>query len=316
MAKRLLTICTIAGIASSTLFASGQTASTTGTRQTKRKTEITGPTVCLDYEDQQRDNSVAVFMYFVPMISTVLVESGSSLQNTQKARIISSRRSSNGKDFEAVCEFVMWGRGYHANTFDAEDIIAQDRDRVPKGKPLKNIIEYIRFEGAGSGRVEVKGRVMNGVEKVTDVRIVFNHRDNVSPVTVGLYSMRPENGRYEFENRYDIEKARVNAISFEATEDEPRMDIQLASLGSRCDAEGFYSRLKGKIANLFIQPVRINPEGNKAMLDFGYALYKKHASFTFPKATNLKLREDRQQEESVIAKAEEEPDKSARVKTN
>ena len=316
MAKRVVTICAVAAIAASALCASTQTASITDARQTKPQKQDTGPTVYLDYEDQQqRDNSVASFMYFVPMISTVLVESDSSPRNSQKARIVSSRRSSNDKEFEVVCEFVMWGWGYHENIFDAEDIVAQDRDSVPKGKPLKNIIEYIRFEGAGRGRVEVKGTKIDGSEQVTRVRVVFNHDDSTSPVTVGLYSMSRRNGWYQFENRYDTKKARVNAITFEATDDEPRMDIELASLGGRYDSEGFCSRLKGQIANLFIDPVRINPQGNRAMLDFGYALYTKQASFTFPKAANLKLRQDQQEEEPVIAKAEES-DKLAQAQTN
>jgi len=214
-----------------------------------------------------------------------------------------------------VCDFVIWGRGYHENYFDADDIIAKDQDYVPKGKPLKNIIEYIRFEGDGRGRVEVKGTKADGVEKVTSVKVIFNHEGNFSPVTVGLYSMKPQDGQYKFENRCDIKKARVNVLSFEANEDDPRMDIQLASLGDASSNEGFYSRLKGKIANLFIQPVRINPQGNKAMLDFGYALYQKQASFTFPKAENLKLAKNEQGKEPVLAKADES-DKPIPAKPN
>ncbi len=291
---------------SSALCSSKQTSPATNAEKTKARTRLTGPTVYLDYEDQQqKDNSVASFMYFVPMISTVLVESDSSSQNTQKVQIVSSQRTSNDKQFKVVCEFEIWGRGHHENFFDFGDIIAKDQDFVPKGKPLKNIIEYIRFEGPGSGRIEVKGEKVNGAEKVTDVKVVFNNNGNPSPVTVGLYSIRPEDGQYKFENRYDTKTARVNALSFEATEDEQRMDIQLASLGNRCAKEGFYSRLKGKIANLFIEPVRINPQGNKAMLDFGHALYQKQASFTFPKAENLKIDHASKKEEPVLAKADD-----------
>jgi hypothetical protein len=303
-------------VAASALSSSKQTTSVTSAKQTKPKAQVTGPTVYLDYEDrQQGDNSVAAFMYFVPMISTVLVESDSSPQNAQKARIVSCRRTSDGEKFKVACEFIMWGQGHHETFFDTEDIIAKDQDNVPKGRPLKNIIEYIRFEGPGRGRIEVKGEKVNGIEQVTDVKVVFNHNGSVSPVTIGLYSMRPQDGQYKFENRYDTKKARVNTISFEATEDDPRMDIELASLGGRCEKEGFYSRLKGKIANLFIQPVRISPEGNRAMLNFGYALYKKQTSFTFPKARNLKLKKDQQEKEPVLAKAEE-ADKPVQVKTN
>jgi hypothetical protein len=296
MFKRFLTIWSIIAVTSSAFCGSAKITS-------KNKGKDIGPTVYLDYENQeQKANSVEVFMYFVPMISTVLVDSENSPENSQKVRIVSTHRESTRKGFEVVCEFEMWGEGFHENMFDAKDIIAKDQDSVPNGKPLKNIIDFIRFEGGGHGRIEVKGTKNNGIEQVTEVKVIFNHDDTTSPVTVGLYNMKPENGEYKYENRSDRKKARVNSLSFEAGDD-PRMDISLASLGGLNKNEGFYSRLKGKIANLFIEPVRINPEGNKAMLDFGYALYKKQASFTFPKAQNLKLKEG-QQQEPVFAKAE------------
>jgi hypothetical protein len=315
MPKQVLSICAIVLVAASTLFAATCTAATAGAKQTKRRGETTGPTVYLDYEDQQqqKDNSVEAFMYFVPMVSTVLVDSTSSANNSQKARIVACRQTTNDEEFEAVCRFVMRGRGWQENFFDADDIVAKDRDFVPRGKALKHVIEYIRFEGSGRGRVEVKGRVIDGVEKVTNVTVVFNDCDSSSPVTVGLYSMRPEDGQYKFENRYDMQKARVNSISFKATDSEPTMEIELASLESRNAGEGFCSRLKARIANFFIPPIRINPEGNKAMLDFGYALYKKQASFTFPKARNLKMPQNGNNEETVVAKADDKQ-KPAAVK--
>ena len=306
MLKKLATFCIVIALTASALCSSNHTEGATAAKKTKAGTHLTGPTVFIDYEDQQqKDNSVASFMYFVPMISTVLVESDSSPQNSQKVRMTSSRRTSNDKEFKVVCEFEIWGRGYHENFFDFGDIVAKDQDYVPKGKTLKNIIEYIRFEGGGCGRIEVKGEKVNGTEKVIDVKVVFNNNDKTSPVTVGLYSVKPKNGQYKFENRYDIKTARVNTLTFEATEDDPRMDLSLASLSDGCASDGFYSRLKGKIANLFIEPVRINPQGNKAMLDFGYALYQKQASFTFPKAENLKIDHGSKKEEPVLAKADE-----------
>ena len=315
MLRQFLTICVLIAVASSALCGSGQAASKSNSKQAVSISEDVGPTVYLDYEDaEQKANSTEVFMYFVPMISTVLVESESSPVNSQKTRIVSSHRKSTSKGFEVVCEFEMWGDGFHENVFDAEDIIAKDQDNVPKGKPFKNIIEYIRFEGGGRGRIEVKGKKVDGIEQVTSVKVIFNHDDNTSPVTVGLYNMKPENGEYKFENSYGTKKARVNVLSFKANED-PRMDISLASLGGRCTKESLYSRIKGKIANLFIEPVRVNPAGNKAMLDFGYALYKKQASFTFPKAKNLKLKNGEQQEEPVLAKVDR-AHKPALVKVN
>ena len=304
MLKQFSTFCIIIALTASALCSSQQTSTATTSKKTKAGIRLTGPTVYLDYEDQKlNDNSVASFMYFVPMISTVLVESDSSPQNTQRVRIVSSQRTSNDREFKVICEFEIWGCGYHENYFDFGDIIAKDQDFVPKGKPLKNIIEYIRFEGSGCGRIEVRGEKVNGTDKVTDVKVVFNNNDRTSPVTVGLYSVKPKDGQYKFENRYDIKTARVNTLTFEATEDDPRMDLSLASLSDGCASDGFYSRLKGKIANLFIAPVRVNLQGNKAMLDFGFALYKKQASFTFPKAENLKIEHTGKKEEPVLAKA-------------
>ena len=42
------------------------------------------------------------------------------------------------------------------------------------------------------------------------------------------------------------------------------------------------------MSNLFVKPIKISKAGNDAVMEFGYALYKGYASFTFPKAENLK----------------------------
>ncbi|MFA5423307.1 MAG: hypothetical protein WC374_05565 [Phycisphaerae bacterium] len=298
MQKRIITICTILAVTVCSFSAFGKPASTDSKQV---KSDTTGPTVLLDYET---DNSVASFMYFVPMISTVLVESQSSPQNTQRTRIISSKRTSNNEEFKVECVFEMWGKGYHENQFDAEDIIANDTDFVPQGKPFKNIIEYIRFEGTGQGRIEVTGKKINGTEQVTKVVVYFNHNDNTSPVTVGLYDMKPKDGQYKFEDRSGIKTARVNVLTFENNQFDPRMGIQLASLGGKTSSDGFIGRLKGRIANMFIEPIKVNPQGNQAMLDFGYALYQKQAKFTFPLAENLKVAKEQQETQTVVAKTD------------
>jgi hypothetical protein len=47
-------------------------------------------------------------------------------------------------------------------------------------------------------------------------------------------------------------------------------------------------RLKATAANLLLKPIAVEPAGNEAMLNFGFALMSESPSFTFPKATNLK----------------------------
>jgi len=47
-------------------------------------------------------------------------------------------------------------------------------------------------------------------------------------------------------------------------------------------------RLKATAANLLLKPIAVEPAGNEAMLNFGFALVSKAPSFTFPHASNLK----------------------------
>ena len=66
------------------------------------------------------------------------------------------------------------------------------------------------------------------------------------------------------------------------------MGIIVASISDSEESEGFFSRLKGCIANLFITPPKVTKLGNTTMIEFGEALLKKNATFTFPKAKNIK----------------------------
>ena len=158
-----------------------------------------------------------------------------------------------------------------------------------KGKPLKNILDYIKFEGAGLGYIEATGKIVKGEEVVTEVKVHFNAKGKRSPVTAGIYSVMPHDGKSE---KYDRLVARVNTLTFSRTGEKPKMAMQLGSVYSYQGKEGFGGRLKAFIANLFIPPLDITAIGNDTMLDFGYALYKEKQTFTFPKATNLKIQQE------------------------
>ena len=62
----------------------------------------------------------------------------------------------------------------------------------------------------------------------------------------------------------------------------------MASISNTEESEGFFSGLKGVIANLFIKPTKVTKLGNTTMLEFGDALLQKNTTFTFPKAKNIK----------------------------
>jgi hypothetical protein len=251
--------------------------------------DCNGPTVLLDFgKDSFKKNSVPSFMYFVPLISPVLVERQTSIGNEQQASVISRDKKVDSENFYVSCGFYMYGNGFHKNTFDHAGMIARNIDNLKDGEPLKNILDYIKFEGEGYGRIEVKGTINDPKETVTEVNVHFNARGQRSPVTVGIYSVNPQNGEYNYENRYNQIVARVNVLTFKRGQARPRMGIKLASVNSNEEVDGYWGHIKGMIANLFIKPLEVEKNGNDAMLDFGYALLKERPAFTFPKAKNIR----------------------------
>ena len=62
----------------------------------------------------------------------------------------------------------------------------------------------------------------------------------------------------------------------------------MASISDIAESEGFFSSLKGVIANLFITPPEVAELGNETMLNFGHKLLEQKPAFTFPKAGNIK----------------------------
>ena len=251
--------------------------------------DVAGPTVLLGYSREAfKENPIASFMYFVPLIAPTLVDNISSVNNEQQVGIISYEKKVTSKSFMVTCEFEMRGKGFHKNTFDPAGMIAEHTEELKKGEMLTSTLDYIKFEGEGVGRIEARGTITDSAETVTEVNVQFNARGRKSPVTIGLYDIKPNDGHYRYENRTNQTVARVNMLTFKKTETVPRMGVKVASISTNPDAEGFWDNVKGAIANLIIRPPKVDIVGNQAMLDFGYALLKEEPAFTFPKATNIK----------------------------
>ena len=248
-----------------------------------------GPTILLGYSKEGfKKNPISSFMYFVPLISLTLVDRETSANNEQQVGIISYEKKVTSKSFNVVCEFEILGKGFHKNTFDAEGMIAAHTDELKKGEPLTNMLDYIKFEGEGFGRIEVKGTMTGSAPSVTEVDMQFNVRGYKSPVTVGLYDIKPKDGQYKYKNRSNQIVARVNSLIFKKTEKTPSMGIKVASLTDQSESDGFFSAIKGAIANLFIPPPKVAKLGNETMLGFGLTLLEQKSAFTFPKAKNIK----------------------------
>ena len=248
-----------------------------------------GPTFIMSYRKEKFvKNPIESFMYFVPLIAPTLVDNISSANNDQQVGIISYEKNVDTDSFQVACEFEILGKGFHMNTFDPNGMIEAHTVDLEKGETLKHMLDYIKIEGDGYGIVQVKGQLMGSTRTVTEVDMQFNAKGHKSPVTIGLYDIKPKNGEYKYKNRSNEEVARVNALIFKKTEQTPRMGITIASITKKNASAGLWGKIKGAIANMFIEPLKVTKLGNNTMLEFGEALFQKKATFTFPKATNIK----------------------------
>ena len=102
-----------------------------------------------------------------------------------------------------------------------------------------------------------------------------------------MYSVKKSDDKFDYDDRFDETIVRVNTLIFKRSKNTAKMQVVVASIAGSDEKEGFWSNLKGALANIFIPPVEVDKAGNKAMLDFGLALSQKQQSFTFPKAKNL-----------------------------
>jgi hypothetical protein len=248
-----------------------------------------GPTILIGYtKDDLKLNPISSFMYFVPLISPTFVDRETSARNEQQTGVISYESDVTSNSFHVTCEFAIWGKGFHQTTFDLAGTIAANAEAIGKKNALANVLDYIRLEGDGVGRIEVKGTIDGTTQTVTEVDLQFNARGHRSPVTVGIYDIKKKNGTYAYENRSNQVVARVNSLVFKRTEKTPHMGIKVASITGATKSEGLLSNIRGSISNLFITPPIVTKLGNDTMLSFGYTLLKKEPSFTFPKATNIR----------------------------
>jgi hypothetical protein len=226
-------------------------------------------------------------MYFIPLISPPLISTKTSSHNRQQAMFTSYEKTVVLDTFTLSCDFELQGSGFFVDIFDPNGVIAAFPDEIKKNAPVTNILDYIRLEGEGFGRIDVKGTIADSNVTVTQVDVRFGTKGK-SPVTIGLYSVAPENGKYKYENRYDEIVAKVATLTFKKTDGIPKMGIEVVSVNKASRPNSYIGRVKGFIVNFFIPPVAISKLGNDTMLQFGQALLNKQTSFTFPKATNLK----------------------------
>jgi hypothetical protein len=177
-----------------------------------------GPTMVMSYDkEKSARNPVASFMYFVPLIAPTLVDNTSSVNNDEQVDITSHEVVIDSKPFHAVCEFEVLGNGFHMNTFDPAGMIRAHTEELKKGETLTNMLDYIKFDGDGYGIIEVKGTITGSTRTVTDVDMQFSARDHKSPVTIGLYDVKPKDGGYKYENRSNEVVARVDTLAFRKT---------------------------------------------------------------------------------------------------
>jgi hypothetical protein len=232
---------------------------------------------------------MASFMYFVPLISPEPVSSTTSPGSTQTARVLSTRRKSTLHSFVVTCEFEFTGNGSQQSILDLAPTIRRHGRELSAGGSTGRQLSSITVNGSGSGTVEVEGTLSNNVEIVREVRLRFNAHGKTSPVSIGLCEIRYQEG--EFRRLNEI-VARVNTLTFRRRPGPPKMEVTVASVKNKGAGNGLWQNLtasvKGLAANLLIDPLTVEAIGHRAMLDFGGALTSGAATFTFPRATNLK----------------------------
>lgn len=247
-----------------------------------------GPTVLLFNEGgEYPENTLADFMYFVPLISPVPVSAVISSDNTQSGHLLSYENDVKGDRFYAACEFRMKGKGFYLNELDDDAMVEWNTKFTSNKKVLKNILDYIKFEGEGYGRIEVKGTITGSVMTVEEVEVRFDARDSESPVVVGLYDVDITEKRDGSYTVYNKKVARITKLTFERSEGVPRMGLKISAVGKDEESLGTWAHIKGAVGNFFIEPIEIDKLGNETMLEFGLVLYNREAKFTFPRAKNL-----------------------------
>jgi hypothetical protein len=261
--------------------------------QAQKDTGDKGPTVYLfDKNGGYPDNTLSDFMYFVPLVSPVPISAVTSQNNTQGGHILTYESGQTKDSFYVACEFRMEGEGFYLNEFDDDAMVEWNIKSIDNKKVLKNILDYIKFEGEGYGEIEAKGTTSGSAMMVEKVEVRFNARGAESPVTVGLYDVdtsKKTDGHYR---QYNKKVARIMTLTFNRSEAVPKLELKISAVGKDEESLGTWAHIKGFLGNFFIEPIEIDKLGNNTMLEFGLSLYKKNATFTFPKAKNLKSTTD------------------------
>ena len=245
----------------------------------------TGPTLALRYDGVEAPNPIADFMYFVPLISPVMVNSSTEPDNTQQATITGFSKTRNEETFRVVCGFAVTGTGSHEYAVVFDDMVRKHRKRLDRERPLVHVLDAIRIDDQCQGEVVATGVVTAQGERVDHVTVQFTDGTSKSPVSIALCDIAKDGDQVVKDKQLH---ARVAALSFCRTEGPPMMEARLVSLTKKGKAEGLWAHVKANIANLFIPPIRITSQGNQTMLDLGAALNTNAQHFTFPHAQNLK----------------------------
>lgn len=253
-------------------------------------TLCTGPTLQLNYTpSDQLENTVDAFMYFVPLNSLTAVSTETDPNTNFAAGIVNwQRRDKRNKTFVLSCDFEITGSGLYKVVYDPCEMINLVSRKHQKEKKLTGLLDWIQFDGPCLGRVEAEGKVQGDDAIIEEVTVCFNRSGQRSPVTIAIYDLPRVKNRFDYNNRQNSTIARVNTLTFQRSEEAPRMSVEVATVSKAQEAEGFFSSLTAMFANLLLSAQPVSVVGNDTMLDFGLALYHKKPAFTFPVAEALR----------------------------
>lgn len=250
----------------------------------------TGPTLYLDYAPKTSfDNPVEAFMYFVPLTSLTGVRIEIDPATNFSAGVVNwNYEPLRGRQFRLTCDFDVYGQGLYRVVYDPKEMIDFVRSRHPKEKTLTKLLDWIQVDGPCRGQIMALGRSENGRIEIDQITVSFVRDDAKSPVKTCIYDLPPKNKQYDYAHRVNVLVARVNALTFRRSEDWPRMSVQVGSIVSENQAEGWISSLSAFLANFLLPAQPVSAIGNQTMLDFGKTLCEKQSEFVFPAAATIR----------------------------
>ncbi len=249
-----------------------------------------GPTLVLgDGPNAPSTNSMAAFMYFVPLISPAPVTIVTGPGSSQSARVSAATRRVSGNSYSAVCDIEFQGAGWLKSIFDLTNEIHRHEQELKGGASLAHQLKSIAVDGSGAATMEVEGTVNGGAWSVGQVRVHFNAHGQSSPVTIEMCDIKYLDGDFRQVNGI---VAKVNSLTFRRQTGTPKMEVTVASIKEKNAGDSFWQNLKGKVegeaVNMFLPPLPVEEVGNRAMLNFGLALVSGLPTYTFPPARNLR----------------------------